>query len=431
MTGFNPQGPQSGGNPNDPSGQYQPPQPWGQPGDAGQHSQPDPWSDPADDPWSKQDSQWTQPQSNEWVQQAPTQQFQAPLGGQGFGAPPVPPSNFGGSGGSGSGNNKMWLLIGGGALIVILIVAIAAVAFSGGKKKDTAGGGKDVPVTAKKASDAVRGYLTALAANDATSALKYGDTPGETAFLTNDSLKSAHDKAPMSAVNVPEVAGDYFATVNATYTLGTQQVSTDFRATKTGDTWKLDNTFVNVDLSDERHDGLKLLLNGGEVKTDSVNLFPGSYVVTSDNTNLSYGTENTLLIKGSDDYVSTSKLDLVLSTAGTAAVKAAAKKAIDTCVASKLAAPTGCPWKVLPADGTTFVPNSLTWKLTNNPLADAKFSLDYDDPTTAKASVDVDLRVDGKGIDSGKQIPEYKNNYEYVKISVDLKQATLVAILAE
>lgn len=320
----------------------------------------------------------------------------------------------------------MWLIIGGGLVALLLVVMVAVQVFGGGDEKT-----KNASNAAKaaKPSDAVRSYLTALAAGDADTALTFADKPSDTTFLTSEALKKAMAKAPLTDINVAESADVAFL-VQATYSLGDTKVNEQFSVTHESGDWRLRDSYATASFTKARHDGISMMINGEEVKTDKVYLFPGTYEVTTDNTYITYGTENTLVVKSTEDYVSTFGLNLDLSPTGRTAAKAAVRNVLDTCVVSKLTAPPNCPWKVLPASGTTFVPGTVVWKYVKDPLVDVKFRLDYDDPTSASASFTADLRVDAQGMNNGSRVALYRNLYEFVKASIDLKKSPMVAKLS-
>ena len=122
-----------------------------------------------------------------------------------------------------------------GAVVLALVVAAIGigVAVSRGGDDPVAGGGTGgggtssaPPAEAKKASDAVKGYLDALAAGQAEAALAFGkDQPADKTFITDAVLADSVKRAPITDINVPEVADENAYQVSATYKIGGQAVN--------------------------------------------------------------------------------------------------------------------------------------------------------------------------------------------------------------
>ena len=315
-----------------------------------------------------------------------------------------------------------------------MLALIIGVVVLGGKKKDVvtdpadpnaSGGTSQAPAQpATKASDAVQGYLEALAANDAAGALSFADKePAETTLLTNEVLTASSEVAPITEINVPVVEDEYGGEVAATWKVGEKKVSEKFYVSKgDDDTFKLSQAVIDVDFSNVKVTDVPMSINGVEVTDDAtdLSLFPGSYALTSGLKNLEYG-DGELLIKSPSDYASTTELRLAITPDGKKAFISASKAALDKCVKQKKLAPSGCPNQINPPkDGSKVKKESMKWSVSGNPFGGMDPRLDYDDPTLATASASVKFKYEAtltKGGSSGKSKGDV---YRYVKFGVDL-----------
>ena len=295
-------------------------------------------------------------------------------------------------------------------LILIIVVAVSVI---GGKKSPDvadpgpAGGGgtsksSAPPVSADTPSGAVKGYLQALAAGNATQALSFASNqPSDKTFLTDAVLQASNKLAPLTGINVPEVQGaSSYATVQASYKLGSQAINTDFQMQRSGGKWQMDDGWSDVSTY-SGGSSFPLTLNGVEVKTQKFYLFPGEYKASSGNDYVDYPANKPLLVKSPSDYASTSDLDPGLTTTGKAAFTTTVKKAVAKCVASSSLSP-GC--------GTSGISNSSGYKITDikhklsGTLDRMSVTLDYDDKFTAKAypaaKISTSAKCDGSACSS-------------------------------
>ena len=137
------------------------------------------------------------------------------------------------------------------------------------------------PPAATLASDAVIGYLNALAAGDAARALSYSANPVKPGpFLTDKVLDSSIKRAPLRAITVPQVTDQQATSVAATYRLGKTDVSTSYKVVKASGAWKLAAVSKTIDLGLVRSPSIPMLINGVKVNSDYVDLLPGSYAFT-------------------------------------------------------------------------------------------------------------------------------------------------------
>ncbi len=115
-------------------------------------------------------------------------------------------------------------------------------------------------------------------------------------------LAASNKTAPITAINVPEVDDEYAYRVAASFSMGKQAVNTDFSVEKDGDVWKLRDVAADLDLRSKRAKTLPMLINGVNVETDKVLLFPGSYTFTTGSKYVDYGKSNTLVLKSPTEY---------------------------------------------------------------------------------------------------------------------------------
>ena len=199
-------------------------------------------------------------------------------------------------------SNKLPLIIGAAVLALVLIGTIIGVAVVRGGDDPVAGGGTGgggtssaPPAEAKLPSDAVTGYLEALAAGDATTALTYASTaPSDTTFLTNEVLAASLKSGAITDINVPEVTDKYAYSVAASYKIGSQSVNADIPVEEEGDVWKLREVAYDLTLTSTQNKTLPMLINGVQAEADKVAVFPGTYTFTTGLDNISYGKSNKL-----------------------------------------------------------------------------------------------------------------------------------------
>ncbi|HEY9294486.1 MAG TPA: hypothetical protein VIP98_24655, partial [Microlunatus sp.] len=341
---------------------YEQPQ-YGQPGAAGQA------------PYGQQ-----QPAGQYGQQQYGQQQYgQQPYGG---GQPPT---------GSGGGKNKLPFIIGGGALALVLVIVLVVVAVVNGSKKEEAEpgspGGGTQQTEASKPSDAVKGYLDALSASKADTALGFLDSePSDKTFLTDAVLKVSNDAAPISSINVPEMTDKYGGSVQASYKLGDEAVNATFSVLENGGKYVISRGYSEIDLGSQTN-GLPVTLNGVKVEADNAYLFPGSYQLETSAKYIDLGDAASFVVKDPSDYPSM-RLEPELDSDGQKMFKTKVTAAITQCVSShKLKA--GCGLDV-PASlsGYKIKDGSVQRSMDSSNKAKVKSlkgELDYSTPTLATA----------------------------------------------
>ena len=326
--------------------------------------------------------------------------FNPTSGGGGY-----PPSGgYGGPGGPGgtppSGGSKkgLWIILAAVAafLVLLLVVVIALVASRGGDDATASGGGSGSGSAKTDTQDAVvKSYLQAVAAGDAKKALSLvAQKPATTDFLTDAVLAESAKAGKITQINVPKVQSEYSSIVNASYSVGDESVSETFYVSKTADGYAIKEVGNDLDLSRLRANTLPLLINGKQVETDKVVLFPGVYTVTSGTPNVSYGETGKLTVKGGSDYVSTIDLQPTLTPAGEKAFTAAVRQSTLSCLKKKDLSPANCPNQAGASQTYKIDKATIAWKLKDSDaFANLKPRLDYDNPALASVYPSLQMEI--------------------------------------
>lgn len=338
---------------------------------------------------------------------------QGPYGGPPPGGPygPGGPSNAGGP-----PPKKSKLLIGiiAGAVALVLIIGAIALALAnrGNDVTDpqpqtttgqttaqpTNAPSASTPPDADKPSDAVAGYLQALADGNATAALAYSEeglTPG--GALTDEVLADSNSRAPITNINVPVVDDKYAYKVPATYNLGDTKVSADYSVTESGGSWKLTKVTADLSVYSAKTQYAPIKINGAKVDVeDSIEVFPGSYAFTTDSKSLSYGS-STVLVKSPRDYPRTDKVKLQLTKDGKTAAIKAAEASYKKCLQQGKVTVKGCPFGKLNSYSYNIDKKTVRWKeaSSRDPFRAAKVELD-DDEARVPAKIDVKATAECK-----------------------------------
>jgi hypothetical protein len=245
-----------------------------------------------------------------------------------------------------------------------------------------------------KASDAVTGYLTALASADADAAIAYSAEPlTKGGTLTDSVLAQSNKRAPLRDINVPAVDDENAVTVDATYKLGNKSVSESFDVIKSGSDWKLQRVVADLNLGGARYKGVPLFMNGAKVSRNVVSVFPGSYTLTTGRKSVSYGSKSTLLVRGPSDLPSTSGIQLSLTKSGTKSVKNAAERSYSKCLKQKSVAPKGCPFG-LTTGSFKITKSTIKWtEKGTDPFRRAKVGM-VSSLATVKIKINVEMNAD-------------------------------------
>ncbi len=251
----------------------------------------------------------------------------------------------------------------------------------------------------------VEGYLNALAVGDAEAALAYGKTqPDDTTFLTSDFLKTVIETNPITEITVEDDPGAYsYASIEATYRLGSTLVSQTYTVSEIGDKWLLNTTYNSLELDKYQNMGVPVLLNGIDIagKTDAL-LFPGVYSFTTTNTMLTLA-DASFTVESPGLYASGPyRLEADLSAEGVALIQAAAKTHLDGCLQAKSLAPPGCGFKISLSDGEP-IPETIMWTVAADAtdISTIVPEVQYNSLTKASASVSIGLNFTADAVGGG------------------------------
>jgi len=272
----------------------------------------------------------------------------------------------------------------------------------------------------------VKTYLEALAAGEADAALALGEeTPADKTFLTDAVLADSNARAPITDINVPEVSDESSYKVDASYKIGEDAVNESFYVTKSGDGWKVKDTFAELNLSYSRSKTLPMVINGVPVKTDKIRIFPGSYEFTSGSKYVDYGAENVLVVESPSEYPSSAKIRPTLSEGGAEAFIKSAKDQIGVCLKKRELAPSGCPFGLTKTANQKVDEESIRWTLEGDPFGNLKPRLDYQNPAIAEASASMRFGFKAKGESYGRAATYSQTDFSYVKMSATMTGDTV------
>jgi hypothetical protein len=260
------------------------------------------------------------------------------------------------------------------------------------------------PPASTQADLSVKAYLEALAAGNADVALSLGkDQPADKTFLTDAVLAKSNKRAPITEITVAPPDNEYDSSIEASYKLGDQQVNETFTVQKQGDVYLLNDITQDVNLETIRSRTLPLQINGVGVTSDTVDLFPGSYVLTTGSKYIAYG-GGPMLVKSPDDYPSAYDHRPAITEAGTKAVVAAAKSKLNGCLEQAKFKPSGCPFlNIRENPGQNITESSLRRKVTEDPFTNVEPRMDYQDPSIAEFSITVRWSATASGTEGGQR----------------------------
>jgi hypothetical protein len=320
-----------------------------------------------------------------------------------YGSPP--PGSYGAGPGhpipQRKGGGKILIIIGAAALAVILMAVLAVVVATRARQAASPASSSQVqqnqsqsaaPQNAQRPSDAVMGYLQALAAGDAVAALSYAADPAPKGpLLTNEVLAESGKRAELTEIRVPVVDDQKATSVSATYTLGTSAVSESFDVVKVGDTWKLSRTVKDLDIGFIVGGSVPVKINGVSVAQDSIAVLPGSYAFTTGLPYVGYGSKNVVLVKSPYVEADTYRIQSQLTKSGEKAVISATRKSYNRCLEANSLSPTNCPMNF--KSKYSYNTRTITWRqVGNDPFRKAKVSLGG---TQARIEIPLNLRLSG------------------------------------
>jgi hypothetical protein len=250
------------------------------------------------------------------------------------------------------------------------------------------------------ASDAVTGYLSALAAGHAAAALSYSADPVKPGpFMTDKVLAQSIKRAPITSIVVPQVTDQQATSVPATYRLGKTNVSTSYDVVQATGGWKLATISKTINLGLVRSRSIPMLINGVKVSSNDVDLLPGSYAFTTASPHLSYGPRNMVVITDPKAYADVFSLRASLSDHGRKTAVRLANKSYDACLRTKVPRPRNCPF-TWTNSVYRFRSGSARWQqLGSDPFRKPKVELSG---TAAQVKIPLRVRISGPCVYQGR-----------------------------
>lgn len=242
------------------------------------------------------------------------------------------------------------------------------------------------------ARQAVHGYLEALAAGDATGALRYAlHPPSDASLLTDEVLAEQRATAPITEIDVrPAIE---YGRVPASYLLGPERVETVFELTFDDGSWRLNQVAAAVGLGDF---ATPIAVNGVTPRTSTPDLFPGRYVITAEEPRFEVADAAFTVRKPFEQPKI--RASLQLSDAGQAEVIDAAKTHLAACLARADLDPPDCGFALTDPEQTPLDESTVSWSTHGgSDFADLAVELDH----TGSATAELDLTVHGdiRGVD--------------------------------
>jgi hypothetical protein len=300
------------------------------------------------------------------------------------------------------------------AVVVVVVLVVTLVLTLGG------GGAGSEP------DEAVESYLTALSDGDAGQALDLMKSPASELLLTDEILKQQQDIAKISDISIVDVdkVGE-MATVQATYQFGDRKADESFVLHKTGDSWRLDDGVVAVDVSTlNRVPALTAF--GVPVDAEAkVYVFPGpvQWGSADQNFTVTHANEKDFPVAGSS-YGSYPDLTAELSGSGENAVNSAVKTYLDDCALSVQVDAsedkTQCGQQTFAYNAE---PGSAKWTAPAQ-LPSFDHRLGYDNPDEVSVDGEINWSVTYRTLPSGSRPAETKTETveDYLYGTVDLAE---------
>ncbi|HZA72834.1 MAG TPA: hypothetical protein VE476_07955, partial [Propionibacteriaceae bacterium] len=215
-------------------------------------------------------------------------------------------------------------------------------------------------------------------------------------------LAESNKRAPITDIEVSPPDSEYDSSIEASYKMGDQQVKETFTVQKTGENFLLYDITQDVNLETIRSRTLPMQINGVGVTSDSVVLFPGSYVFTSGSKYIAYG-GGPMVITSPNDFARAYDHRPAITKAGTKAVVAAAKAKLSGCAKVAKFKPSGCPFlNIRENPGQNISESSLRRRIVGNPFSNVEPQTDYQDPSIAEFSITVRWTASASGTQNGQ-----------------------------
>lgn len=304
----------------------------------------------------------------------------------GFSGPPAPPKK-------GLSAGAIIAIVAGGVLLLALIIA-GVFAIGSLVNRGSAGGagaGEESTSSAGSAPEAVEEYLTAIADGDAETARAFVDGTSEDTLLTDEVLAKSLELAPITNIEVDVDAtsdSDSESVVSASFDIGSETVTRDFRVWNYSDDWQIFDGLVNISLSS--FDGLDATVNGAVPGDDYSRAFIGTYQVELGVEEFALsGDTDTFTLATDEDSTAFYEVQPVLTEEATATFRDLVRASLTECVAlTSLATPCGLDVTGPLSDGAVPVDGTIQRTLTaegDAALTKMKPEVSYDSPTVVSS----------------------------------------------
>ncbi|MBE5449279.1 Lumazine-binding domain [Mycobacteroides abscessus subsp. abscessus] len=317
------------------------------------------------------------------------------------------------------------LMIGAGAIasVVLLIVVISSLSGGGVSR-----GGK-----ATNAGDAVKSYLEALAAGDASRALSYGaDTPGSKDFLTDEVLKQQIAVWPITDIQILEtdvVDTSDTGRVHASAKFGDRTSDEQIYVKRVDGGWKVQHSSTKLKFENGGKSKIikiaRLFGKSVEEKQQAY-VFPGFIDLrsSSPNIDLIYPPDDALLksIATTGETDTQYSLKSQMSDKGKEATQGALKGAVAVCAQSKQLDPPNCP-QGFRSLSNYYVDGTVTWTAPDISGMECRYD-PYELNCSYSGLEDWPYSVDGKdynGTPTGKRETGSRSGWMYTE-KIDLTQ---------
>jgi hypothetical protein len=292
-------------------------------------------------------------------------------------------------------------------LVVLLVIAVGFGVSRIGGTPGGGGGGKGPAAEASSASDAVKGYLTAISESDAKTALSYlSSPPSDSTLLTDEALEASNKLGPITKITVPKSDGKSSSDdVTASYLLNGEPVTTTFSASDYDRDGKWEISGGTGSIYTRSFDGLGLTINGVAVDAEQVDVFPGTYELATTLKNFTLTGPTTVTITESYSSADTTEIKPALTDEALQQFRSLVRAAVDACIASTtLTAGCGIDIPSTISDGTQLTDGTITRSLSadaNATIDSMKATPSYDNPTLVEGeyigspSVTADCTKDG------------------------------------